>query len=108
MIIQPWVNLIAGLWALLSSFSAILLSPLNFIITGLVIVVFGFWRPYRSWQGLVNGFLGLWLFFSGFVPFLRTAGNMAIVGLAVTAFSVWRIIDTVAPKRTPLSSRYSR
>ncbi|MCL2689705.1 MAG: hypothetical protein FWE57_07655 [Chitinispirillia bacterium] len=105
MIIQPWVNLIAGLWALLSSFSAILLSPLNFIITGLVMAVFGFWRPFKSWQGFVNGCLGVWLLFSAFIPFLRTAGNMAVVGLAVVVFSIWRIVDTVAPKRTPLSSR---
>jgi len=105
MIIQPWINLISGLWALLSSFSVILLSPLNFIITGIVMIVFGFWRPFKSWQGFVNGCLGIWLLFSGIIPSLRTAGNMAVVGLAVVVFSVWRIVDTVAPKRTPLSSR---
>jgi len=105
MIIQPWINLISGLWALLSSFSAILLSPINFIITGLAMAVFGFWRPMRSWQGFINGILGLWLVFSGLIPALRTATNMAVIGLAVVVFSIWRIIDTVAPKRTPLSSR---
>ncbi|KMQ51424.1 hypothetical protein CHISP_1671 [Chitinispirillum alkaliphilum] len=96
---QPWISLLAGLWAFFSSFSAPLLVPLNFIITGLVLAVMGFWRVQRTWQGVVNGILGLWLVFSGFVPALQTQTNLLTVGVAAVIIAAWRISETRAPRR---------
>ncbi|MDG5814878.1 hypothetical protein QA601_07310 [Chitinispirillales bacterium ANBcel5] len=97
---QPWINIIAGLWALFSSFSIPLVHPTNFIITGIVMAVFGFWRPKKSWQGIINGILGLWLILSGFIPALITQANLLIVGIAVTVFAIWRLSESrTTPKR---------
>ncbi|MBD3238955.1 MAG: hypothetical protein GF331_00110 [Chitinivibrionales bacterium] len=90
---RAYVNIIAGIWAFISGLTETLVTPVNMIITGLVIAVFGFWTPARKWQGIVNGILGLWLFLSGFIPGLWAGENMLIVGLIVFALAVWRAID---------------
>ena len=91
---QAWVNLIAGVWAIISGASPELTVPVNFWITGAVMAVFGFWTPRRKWQGIVDGFLGLWLIISGFVPSLTTQSNLFIVGIAVAVLAAWRAFET--------------
>ncbi|MBD3345157.1 MAG: hypothetical protein GF401_08865 [Chitinivibrionales bacterium] len=91
---QAWINVIAGIWAIISSTSAPLFTTTNFLITGAVIAVFGFWTPKHKWQGYVNGALGVWLIISSFVPALQTAINFLVVGIVVAALALWRALET--------------
>lgn len=98
---QPWINVAAGLWALLSGLFIVLAVPANFFITGIVIALAGFWNV-KSWQGIVNGFLGIFLFVAGFTQLLATPMTMFFTGLVVFAFAVWRIyVMRSRPKRRP-------
>lgn len=101
---MPIINIIAGLWAILSGLFIVLSVPANFIITGAVIAVFGFLYA-RSWQGVLNGFLGVWLFISAFFPQLTTPVNFLIVGLVVFAVAIWRMF---APERGTPQGRVSQ
>ncbi len=98
---QAWVNVIAGIWALLSSFTYALTTPTNFFITGAVIAVFGFWAPRGKWQGVVNGILGVWLIISSFVPELVAQANLLVVGLAVAILAAWRAAGGPARQHHP-------
>ncbi len=91
---QAWIVLLAGVWALVSSFSLGLVIPANFIVTGIVMAVFGFWSARGNWQGYVNGFLGLWLIFSGFIPALIEPLNLLIVGIASAVLALWHVFGT--------------
>jgi hypothetical protein len=95
---QSWINIAAGIWAIISGLVTTLVAPLNFFITGLVIAVFGFWTPDRKWQGIVNGILGLWFILSAFVPSLVTPANMLIVGVVVLVLASWRAAESRAPQ----------
>lgn len=98
---QAWVNVVAGIWAIISSFTVPVITPANFIITGAVIAVFGFWAPRRKWQGYVNGILGLWLILSAFLPAVRTAQNFLVVGVIVAALALWRALESGAGAGRP-------
>ncbi len=99
---QAWINIAAGLWAFLSGLFIVLSVPANFIITGIVIAIFGFWGV-RRWQGIANGILGIWLFISGFSPELSNPMNFLIVGLIVTGLAIWRMF---APAGGPARTRF--
>ena len=64
---RPWVNLLAGAWALLSGLFFYAVQPINFFI------------------------IGLWLIFSAFIPMLLTPANLIISGRIIMAVAGWRI-----------------
>ncbi len=70
---QAGINVIAGIWAIVSSSTGSLITPGNFLITGLVVALFGFWNPQWQWQGIVDGILGQWLILSSVIPGQATA-----------------------------------
>ncbi len=86
---QAWVNVVIGVWSIISSFSAGLVTSSNFIFIGIFVAIFGFWTPYNKWQGYVNGILGLWLFVSSFIPVLTVPVNLLLTGLAITILALW-------------------
>jgi len=87
---QSWINVFAGLWAILSGLFIVLSVPSNFLITGIIIGITGFWNA-KSWQGIVNGIIGVWLFISGFSLYLSTPVNFLLSGLIVFVVAVWRL-----------------
>ncbi len=89
--VRPWINLLAGAWAFISSFLIYASQPLNFLLIGVVITIFGFWTYHREWQGYVNGIIGLWLILSAFFPSLSVSSNLMISGIVVMAIAIWRI-----------------
>jgi len=90
---RPYINILAGLWAFITGFWAGVLLPVNLVILGVVIAVFGFWTYEQEWQGIVNGLIGLWLVLSAFIPVLITPVNLWISGVLVAALAVWRLIS---------------
>jgi hypothetical protein len=102
---QAWVNVAAGIWAFISGFSYVLTNPTNFLITGAVIAIFGFWTPRRRWQGIVNGVIGLWLIISAFIPALVVSQNLLISGLVVAVLAGWRIAETRMRPHPPQPAR---
>jgi hypothetical protein len=87
-----WINVIAGIWILLSGFWN--LNPWNFLIMGIVVATIGFWNQRGQWQGIVNGLLGLWLVLSSFILTLRTPANLWVTGLIIAVLAIWRLVDT--------------
>ncbi|MBD3315093.1 MAG: hypothetical protein GF344_04845 [Chitinivibrionales bacterium] len=102
---QAWVNIAAGIWAVISGFSMTLVNPTNFLITGAVMAVFGFWAPRRRWQGIVNGVIGLWLIISAFIAGLVTPQNLIISGLVVAVLAGWRVAETRTKHHPPQPAR---
>ncbi len=85
---QGWVNLILGIWLIISGFVSSLQTPANLIVVGILATVFGFWA-YKMWQGIANGILGLWTLLSGLVFHLLNPTNFIIVGLLMGVFGAW-------------------
>ena len=90
---RPWVNILAGLWAVISGYWAYMLNPVNFVVLGVVIAVFGFWTYEQEWQGIINGIIGLWLVLSAFIPAAITLVNLWISGIVVIGLAVWRLVS---------------
>lgn len=95
---RPWINILAGLWAVITGSWLYVLQPVNLVIVGMVIAAFGFWTYEQEWQGMVNGVIGLWLILSAFFPALIVPVNLWVSGLVVIGFAVWRL--------TSISSHY--
>lgn len=85
---QGWINLILGVWLILTGFVSTLQTPLNLIIVGILAVIFGFWT-YKNWQGDVAGVLGIWLFLSGVWWNLLSPLNFIIVGVLLGIVGIW-------------------
>jgi hypothetical protein len=81
---QGWLNLILGVWLIISGFVSPLQSPANLIIVGILAAVFGFWS-YKNWQGDVIGILG--------------PANFIIVGVLMIIAGLWEGLSH--PKPTP-------
>ena len=85
---QGWVNLILGLWLILSGLVLSLQSSVNMIVVGILAAIFGFWA-YKLWQGVVNGILGIWIFLSGIAFNLVNQVNFIVVGIIMGILGVW-------------------
>jgi hypothetical protein len=90
---RPWINILAGVWAFITGYWVYMLQPLNIVILGAVITVFGFWTYEKEWQGVVNGLIGLWLILSAFFPVLMVPVNLWVSGIVVVVLAVWRLIS---------------
>ena len=86
--VQGWINLILGIWLIVSGIFTTLHHPINMVITGILAMVFGFWL-YKMWQGFVVGLLGLWTILSGLVLNLIVPANLIIVGLVMGLLGLW-------------------
>lgn len=96
---RSWINLIAGAWAIFSGFFVYFLHPVNFLLIGLFMAVFGFWTNRNEWQGIVNGIIGLWLILSAFVPSLMAQWNLIIAGIVVFILALWRMSSVQKMRR---------
>ncbi len=85
---QGWINMILGLWLILSAFVPSLQSSINMIVAGVLAAIFGFWA-YKLWQGVVNGILGIWIFLSGVIFNLIVTVNFIVVGIIMGILGVW-------------------
>jgi len=85
---QGWINLVIGVWLVISGIFATLQTPINMIIVGILAAIFGFWA-YKMWQGIVNGVLGIWVLLSGLAFNLVIPVNFIVVGIVMGALGVW-------------------
>jgi len=85
---QGWVNLVLGVWLILSGLITPLQTPANLIIVGLLAAVFGFWT-YKDWLGDIAGVLGLWAILSGIWFNLLSPANFLIVGVLLVGSGYW-------------------
>ena len=85
---QGWINLILGIWLIISGLIPSLQVVPNMLIVGILGAVFGFWL-YKMWQGIVNGILGLWLIVSSLLLNLVLPLNFIIVGIVMGGLGVW-------------------
>jgi hypothetical protein len=95
---QGWLNLILGVWLIISGFVSPLQSPANLIIVGILAAVFGFWS-YKNWQGDVIGILGIWLLLCGIWFGILGPANFIIVGVLMIIAGLWEGLSH--PKPTP-------
>ena len=93
---QSWISLVAGIWAIISGLVYSLVTPVNFLITGLVIAIFGFWAPSSAvrWQGSINGIVGLFLVLCAFIMSLQMPVSFLIAGVAVLVLASWQVVVT--------------
>ncbi|MCD6234568.1 MAG: SPW repeat protein [Candidatus Marinimicrobia bacterium] len=84
---QAWVNVILGLWLVVSGFIPGVQVNWNMIIAGILIALLGFTAS-KKWPAIVAGILGIWIFISGLFPSLIVQINFIIAGLAVLILSL--------------------
>jgi hypothetical protein len=96
---QSWSNMVIGLWMIFSGIVATLSASGNFIVTGILLAILGFWS--RGWKGTLIGLIGLWAIFSGFVPGLIVPANMIITGAVVTVLAIWKASAMTARPQEP-------
>jgi len=90
---QGWINLILGVWLILSAFVAPLQTPANLVIVGILAAVFGF-STFKNWQGDVAGVMGVWAFLCGVWFKVLTPANFLIVGLILAISGLWEGLMT--------------
>jgi membrane-bound ClpP family serine protease len=78
-----WINLILGVWTLISGLVSGLQGSANYIIVGIILAILSFVTAAKKWQGIICGILGLWLIFSGIVAGLQGGANLIIVGILI-------------------------
>lgn len=95
-----WINLIAGVWLLISpwvlGFGAMHLASANFVVVGVLIALLSalvLWHPQDGWASWATLFLGIWLIFSpyiyGFNDLLTPTTNSIVLGVIVAAVALW-------------------
>ncbi len=85
---QGWINLVLGIWLIITGFVPSLQTPVNFTIVGILAAVFGFWAA-KQWQGIVAGILGLWALLNGIWFHIFADLNFIIVGILLGAAGLW-------------------
>ncbi len=95
---QGRVELIIGVWLIISGFVMALQSPLNLLIVGFITAVCCF-NSYKLWQATVTGILGIWLFISGLSYFVMGTGhglittlNFLIIGIIILIMAIWLLV----------------
>ncbi|MGC9512223.1 MAG: SPW repeat domain-containing protein [Fidelibacterota bacterium] len=92
---QAWVNVILGLWLVVSGFISGVQVNWNMIIAGILIALLGFTTS-KKWPAIVAGIVGIWIFISGLVPSLIVQLNFIIAGIVVLILSL-----VLALQKTP-------
>jgi putative effector of murein hydrolase LrgA (UPF0299 family) len=109
---QDWVNLLLGLWILISPVQLGFApgqaeATWNAWVIGMgiitVFVVSGSVHAKTVWQEVANLILGLWLMVSpwllGFATHMTARNNAVAVGFSVAALALWAmVVDTVVRK----------
>ena len=85
---QGWIALIDGMWLTLCSFMWQAQSNLNLLLTGLILIVFGFWSN-KSIAGIILGFLGIWLAAAGCTNYLNLSVNYLLTGLTIIPIAMF-------------------
>ena len=83
-----WVNLVLGVWTLISGFAVGLQGPANYIIVGIILAILNFVTAAKTWQGIICGIFGIWLIVSGIVGGLQGGVNLIIVGILTIIFGI--------------------
>jgi hypothetical protein len=84
---QAWVNVVLGLWLVVSGFISVVQVNWNMIICGILIALLVFTSS-KEWPAIVVGIVGIWVFISGLIPTLIVPVNFIIVGLVVLVLSL--------------------
>ncbi len=92
---QAWVNVILGLWLVVSGFIPTVQVNWNMIICGILIAILGF-TVSKKWPAIVVGILGVWILISGLVSSLIVPVNFIIAGIVVLILSL-----VLALQKTP-------
>jgi hypothetical protein len=96
---QSWVNLLVGIWLMLSGIIPSIHSPASMIVGGIVAAICGFWAGAEKWPGIVTGFVGVWLIICGAWLALAVTWNFVIFGIIVGLLAIWNLSSP--PHGTP-------
>ncbi len=98
-----WINLVIGLWLIVSGFVNDIRNPALIITAGIVILIsslLGFIST-KSWEGILNLFIGIWLILCGSWFNFLMPWNFFVTGGIVFVFSVWNIAEHPRTKTSP-------
>lgn len=84
---RNWINIILGIWLVLSGIVAPLAAETNLVVTGVLIFISGL-LMLRYFSGMIMVVLGFWMVSSGLIISLTTPANFIINGSLVFLFSV--------------------
>jgi hypothetical protein len=92
---QSRVNLIIGIWLILTGIIQALQTPVNMIITGLAAILFGLWIgiKIKSWEGILNGFIGVWILLCGALLNFNLSWNYFVFGGIIIVFAIWTLTE---------------
>lgn len=87
---QGWLNLLLGLWLIISGLLTALQGPANMVIVGVLAVFIGFFLV-RKWEGVAIGILGIWVLICGFITGFITTHNLLVTGIVISLISMINI-----------------
>jgi hypothetical protein len=94
-----WLNLVIGIWTLISGFIYSVQGMVNLIIVGIILAVLNFATGARStWQGILCGIFGIWLLIAGIVG-VHASVNFIIVGILTVIFGIWLGVKKTEPQQ---------
>lgn len=115
---QDWVNLVLGLWVIVSPWAIthIMAGPTNpagltdtamwnYYATGSIVAVLAVIALYAFavWEEWSNLILGAWLlvspWFLGFSTSAAMTWNAVIIGVAILVFAGWTLVDEQGPQQ---------
>ncbi len=90
-----WINLVIGLWLIVSGFVGDFRNPTLMITAGIVVIISGVigFISIKSWEGILNLFVGIWLvlcasWFNFLMPW-----NFFVTGGIVFVFALWNLAE---------------
>ena len=92
---QDWLNFILGLWLVVAGFIPSLNTAAgrlwDYLIVGVLVLIFGAWAAKERWPEWLNVVLALWLIVAAFVPWtgMAVAVNSIVVGALIAIFGLW-------------------
>jgi hypothetical protein len=85
---QNWVDIVLGIWLILSGLSFPLVTEGNLVITGVLIFIIGL-LTLRYFNGMIMVVLGFWMVISGLIISLATPANFIVNGALILLFALW-------------------
>jgi hypothetical protein len=98
-----WINLVMGLFLIVSGFINDLRNPLLITAAGIVVLLLGLagFVSKKSWEGLLNCFVGIWLILCGSWFNFLMPWNFFVTGGFVFVFAIWNIAEHPQTKSSP-------
>lgn len=94
-----WLNLLLGLWLIISGLIITLQGPANMFIVGVLVIYTGFFLV-KKWEGVAIGILGIWVLICVYITGFITTHNLLFTGIVISLISMINIFHVYKQHNT--------